>query len=181
MMLTKEKIRSKILLRLKIQKEEGRNRKSKIIKEKLFKNHIFKRAKRVMFYISFDGEVNTREMIKEAQILGKIITVPFCKKNRIIKPCILGKKTKLKKDPYGVCEPVVKRCINLQDIDLVIVPGVAFDRRGNRLGRGRGFYDLFLKKLPKDTPSIGLAFDFQILPSIPATKRDVSVDRVIFA
>ena len=179
--MTKKQIRSKILLRLKIQKEEERNRKNKLIKEKLFRTLIFKKAKKVMFYISFDGEVNTKEMIKEAQNLGKIVAVPVCKKNRIMRPCILSEKTRLVKGPYGIYEPTIKRFINLEDLDLVIVPGVAFDRQGNRLGRGKGYYDRFLKKLPKKTTSIGLAFDFQILPFIPATTPDVSVNKVIFA
>jgi len=90
--LTKEQIRNRILLRLKIQKEEERERKSKIIKEKLFRSSIFKKAKRVMFYISFDGEVNTKEMIKEAQNLGKIVAVPVCKKKRTMLPCALSKE-----------------------------------------------------------------------------------------
>jgi 5-formyltetrahydrofolate cyclo-ligase len=179
--LTKKQIRSKILLRLKIQKEEDRRRKSKIIKEKLFRTQIFKKAKRVMFYISFDGEVNTKEMIKEAVRLGKIVAVPVCQKNRRIKPARLDKRVKLKKGPYGIGEPVIKRFLDLEALDLVIVPGVAFDRKGNRLGRGKGYYDSFLKKLPNKAASIGLAFAFQILPCIPATRRDVSVDRVIFA
>jgi 5-formyltetrahydrofolate cyclo-ligase len=179
-MLTKEQIRNRILLRLKTQKEEERERKSKIIKEKLFKSSIFKKAKRVMFYISFDGEVNTREMIKEAQNLGKIVAVPVCKKKRMMLPCVLGRSAKLKKGLYGIYQPAIEKLINLKDLDLVIVPGVAFDKQGNRLGRGKGYYDCLLNKIPK-APSIGLAFDFQILPHLPATTEDVSVNRAIFA
>lgn len=178
--LTKEQIRSKILLKLKAQKEASRNKKSRIIKRKLFRASVFRKAKTVMFYVSFDGEVNTEGMIKEAQRLGKIIAVPVCERHRkTIRPCILYDKARLKAGPYGISEPVVKEYISLEDLNLVIVPGVAFDRQGNRLGRGKGCYDSFLKKLPEETVSIGLAFDFQILPSIPATKMDVSVDRVI--
>lgn len=83
--------------------------------------------------------------------------------------------------PYGVSEPAIKRFINLKDLDLVVVPGLAFDKKGNRLGRGKGCYDFFLKKLSKKTISIGLAFNFQILPTLPTTKRDISVDKVLFA
>lgn len=179
--LTKEQIRSKILARLKIQKEVTRAKKSKIIKDKLFKALVFKKANIVMFYIAFNGEVETKEMIKEAQSLGKIIAVPICKKNRMMHPCMLRAKTKLKKGPYGVYEPAVQRRIDSQDIDLVVVPGIAFDRKGNRLGRGKGYYDRFLKRISKGTVSIGLAFGFQILPSIPLASTDVSVNRVIFA
>jgi 5-formyltetrahydrofolate cyclo-ligase len=180
--LTKQQIRSKILFRLRTQKEDTRNRKSKKILEKLLRTGVFKTAKIIMFYIAFDGEVNTEDMIKEAKKLGKIVTVPVCKRNRItIRPCILDDNTGLKKGPYGICEPSTKRFIRLKTLDLVIVPGIAFDKKGNRLGRGKGCYDRFLKRIPKDTPSIGLAFGFQILPTIPAKTHDVSVDRVIFA
>ncbi len=180
--LTKEQIRSKILLRLKTQKEESRERKSKLIKKRLFRTEVFKKAEFVMFYIALKDEVNTEEMIKEAKKLGKKVIVPVCKKNRItLRPCILEDNPSLKKGPYGVCEPAIERGIPLKDLDLVIVPGVAFDKKGNRLGRGKGCYDRFLKKLLKDTPTIGLAFDFQILPSLPRQTHDVSVNKIIFA
>ena len=180
--LTKKQIRSKILLRLKTQKEEDRDRKSKIIKKKLFRTPVFKKAKIVMFYISFDGEVNTQDMIKEAHRLGKIVAVPVCKRLSVtLRTCVLRNKAKLKKGPYGICEPAVKKYIKLEDLDLVIVPGIAFDKKGNRLGRGKGYYDYFLKRLTPDTASIGLAFDFQILPSLPATTTDVKIGKVIFA
>jgi len=180
--LTKKQIRSKILSRLKIQKEEDRDKKSKIIKKKLFRTPVFKKAKTVMFYVSFDGEVNTQDMIKEAHRLGKIVAVPVCKGNRVtLRPCILRNNAKFKKGPYGICEPAVKEYIKLEDLDLVIVPGVAFDKKGNRLGRGKGCYDYFLKRAACDTASIGLAFDFQILPYLPATTTDVKIGKVIFA
>ncbi len=180
--LTKQKIRSKILARLKIQKEEDRKRKSSIIKDKLFRILLFRKARVVMFYIAFDGEVNTQDMVKEAKNLGKIIAVPVCKNDKItLRPCLLGNGHRLQKGPYGVGEPAVKKSIKLKDLDLVIVPGIAFDRRNNRLGRGKGCYDRFLGRLPKRIPSIGLAFDFQILPGLPTTATDVGVQKIISA
>lgn len=181
-MLTKKQIRSTILLRLKTQEEKERIRKSKKIREKLFKLDEFKKAKRIMFYISCGGEVNTKEMIRKAIKQGKIIAVPVCNRRRkTISPYRIGLKTRLKKGLYGILEPQRKWCIPKEAIDLVVVPAVAFDIQGNRLGRGKGYYDHFLKSIYKTTPCIGLAFDFQILPSLPATKRDVKIDKVIFA
>ena len=180
-MLTKAQIRSKILLTLKTQKEEDRTRKSRIIKDKLLRNKVFRKAKIVMFYIAFGGEVNTEEMIREAKKIGKLICVPVCRKDReTMQPTILEGNAKLKKGPYGVLEPVAKAQVKPEDLDLIIVPGLAFDRECNRLGRGKGCYDRFLGKL-SDTPSIGLAFDFQILPLIPTTAHDVSVNKIIFS
>jgi 5-formyltetrahydrofolate cyclo-ligase len=181
-MLTKKQIRSKILLRLRTQKEENRSRKSKLIRNKLFRTQVFKKAKTIMFYIAFKGEVDTVGMIEKARRLGKKVTVPVCKKNRVsITPCILDHSASLKKGPYGVCEPVKRTHISLNSLDLVIVPGLAFDAKGNRIGRGKGCYDRFLSKLQKGTPSIGLAFDFQLYPALPSQTHDIRVDKVIFA
>ncbi len=180
--MTKQHIRSKILLRLKIQKEEDQDRKSRVIKERLFRTLIFKKAKVVMFFISFGGEVDTRDMIKEARRLGKIVAVPVCRRKRTIRPSIFPAKAKLVRGLYEIYEPAIKRFVKLEDLDLVVVPGIAFDKKGNRLGRGRGYYDCFLHKLKAyNAASIGLAFDFQILPSVPTTCLDKEVDRVIFA
>lgn len=147
----------------------------------LFRTKEFIKAKTVMFYIAFGGEVDTRGMIKEAQKLGKKVVVPICKKNRIIKPCLFRESDRLIRGPYGILEPVLERRVSLRDLDLVIVPGVAFSREGYRLGRGKGYYDRFLRKISDKTTSIGLSFDFQILPFIPATTHDVNVKKVIFA
>ncbi|MCX5704658.1 MAG: 5-formyltetrahydrofolate cyclo-ligase [Candidatus Omnitrophica bacterium] len=180
--LTKKLLRSKILLRLKRQKEEDRSQKIKAIGSKLLKTIEFKKAKIVMFYIALRGEVNTDQMIKAAKQLGKIVAVPVCISDRIsIKPCILDGHGVMRKGPYGVVEPAVKRPVRLRELDLIIVPGLAFDKKGNRLGRGKGYYDRFLGKLFKDTPSIGLAYDFQILPFVPTASHDVSVTHVISA
>jgi len=180
--LTKGTLRSKILLKLKNQKEEDRQQKSELIKHKLLRQRVFKRAKRVMFYIAMPGEVDTREMIATAKRLGKIICVPVCVKNRAsLRPAILDSHAHLKKGPYGVAEPVISKFIRPEDLDLVITPGVAFDKKGNRLGRGKGYYDRFLSKIPQDTPAIGLAFSLQILPAVPITSHDVSVKKVLFA
>jgi 5-formyltetrahydrofolate cyclo-ligase len=180
-MLTKAKLRNRILRKLKTQKEESRNRKSGRIKSKLFRTQLFKRAKRVMFYVTFDGEVDTRQMITHAKKLGKIVAAPVCRKDKTMRPCRMKDVTQLVKGLYGVYEPAVKEFMRLEDLDLVIVPGIAFDTRGNRLGRGKGYYDRFLHKIPKKTTSIGLAFDFQILPDIPIVATDARVDRVICA
>jgi 5-formyltetrahydrofolate cyclo-ligase len=196
--LTKQKIRTKMLVKLKTQKEEEQERKSKIIKEKLLALRIFKKAKVVMFYIAFGGEVKTEEMIKITKKLGKIVCVPvlrrrsgptlsgvkasIMKKDKVsIRPVLVENRIKLVRGLYGVAEPAIKKAISLQDLDLVIVPGLAFDRKGNRLGRGKGCYDQFMKELPERTNTIGLAFDFQILPSVPTTIHDVSVKKVLFA
>ncbi len=179
--LTKQKIRNTILTRLKAQKEENRSRKSRQIKNKLFRTRVFKKAKTVMFYIPFGGEVNTEDMIKAAQKLGKIVVVPVCVREKMMIPCELKDKGTLLRGPYGIREPALKEPVDLKNLDLVLVPGVAFDKKGRRLGRGKGYYDHFLPGISQHTVSIGLAYDFQILPCVPTTKSDINVHKIIFA
>jgi 5-formyltetrahydrofolate cyclo-ligase len=168
-------------MKLKTQKEENRNKKSSQVKNKLFRNRVFKKAKTVMFYMSFGGEVDTVDMIKAAQKIGKTVVVPVCGRNRMMSPCVLKDKGTLLRGPYGIREPALKKPINLKSLDLVIVPGLAFDKHGRRLGRGKGYYDRFLNKISQHSIAIGLAYDFQILPFIPTTENDIDVHKVIFA
>jgi 5-formyltetrahydrofolate cyclo-ligase len=179
--LTKAKIRTKILATFKKQKEEELSLKSRRIKAALFRNKLFKQAKTVMFYVSLGNEVNTTEMIEEALRLGKKVVVPVCGENRKLEPCVLKRKGAMQCGPYGILEPALKRPVGLDKLDLVIVPGLAFDTRGNRLGRGKGYYDCFLASVPHSCRSIGLAYDFQVLPSVPVADHDVNVHKLIFA
>jgi 5-formyltetrahydrofolate cyclo-ligase len=139
------------------------------------------RAKIVMFYKAFKGEVDTDIMIKAAQKLGKIVVVPVCGNNRELIPCILKEGVRLLRGPYGIWEPAVKRSVALDSIDLVIVPGLAFTKDGKRLGRGKGYYDRFLSRLSSRAATVGLAFDFQVLADLPTNAMDVSVQKVIAA
>lgn len=180
--LLKAKIRQEILRRLKKQSKEIRLRKSSLIKKKLFLQPEFKKAKTVLFYLSKEGEVQTDLMIKEALKLGKKIALPVIKvdKKEII-PCLLQNPLKLQRGPYGIQEPREKESVSCKEIDLVIVPGVAFDRNNYRLGRGGGYYDKLLKKISPHIPSFGLAYRCQIVKSLPHTFHDEPVSKVLSA
>ncbi len=180
--MTKRQLRNILINRLKQQTEQERKQKSKLIEEKLLKQEEFIKAERIMFYLAFDGEVNTESMINKARGLSKEIFVPVCDtKQKALKPCILMEDSKLDKGPYQTLEPQTKIDLSVDELDLVIVPALAFDKKGNRLGRGKGYYDRFLKGLPQRTHSIGLAFDFQILPHLPVEQIDMPVDKVLSA
>lgn len=182
----KKKLRSELLKKLRIHKEEDRRSKSLKIAKKLFSLSEFLKAKTVLFYLSFDGEVDTVDMIKKAMRKGKKIAVPvILKKTREMIPSLLEDfDRELGIGPYGVRHPKTEfiRPIPLDTIELVIVPGLAFDEAGNRLGRGMGYYDKFLGQLCETIPKIGLAFDFQIIPDFPPLEsHDFSVTKVLFA
>lgn len=195
-MITKSRIREEIKEKLNKQSNMQRLRKSRLIKNKLFKLTAFKRAKLVMFYIAKDKEVQTRFMITAARKIGKKIAVPtiLVKKKRMIASVLPARPAKRQaggkdlesgtsRGPYGIRQPkrLYLRRVSSEDIDLVIVPGLAFDKQGHRLGRGGGYYDKFLAGLSANTACIGLAFDFQVLKSLPFLSHDISVDNVVSA
>ena len=177
-------LRQRILKLLRSQKEDDRLKKSRAIELKLFKTPEFKKARVILFYASFDGEVETFAMMKQALQSGKKIVLPRILRDQ--KSMILSFVTNLKKDltpgPYGILHPKKNalRPLYAAELDLAIVPGVAFDCRHNRLGRGAGYYDRFLAQLPKTIPVLGLAFDFQIVSRLPhLDAHDIPVSRVI--
>ena len=180
---TKNSLRKRILTLLRTQKEEERSVKSSRIFKKLFRLKEFKDSSTILFYASFDGEVETFDMIKQAIKLGKKIGLPsILKKAKTVIPVLVKSVGgDLKEGFYGIKQPrrTPESEIALNDIDLVVVPGVAFDKDNCRLGRGGGYYDRFLKKLPSQTFKVGLAFDFQIVGSLPHREHDVAVDRVL--
>lgn len=182
----KKKLRYELLKKLREHKEETRLKKSSRVAKKLFLLKEFLKAKTVLFYLSFDGEVDTTRMIQETIRQGKRVAVPVIRqdKKEIIPSWVRDLEVELKTGPYGVRHPKDEyiRPIPLESIDLVVVPGLAFDEAGNRLGRGMGYYDKFLSRLPKDVPTVGLAFAFQVVKDFPPLEpHDFSVSKVLFA
>jgi 5-formyltetrahydrofolate cyclo-ligase len=181
----KEKLRKEILASLRLQDKTERAVKSDKIRRRLFKENCFKSAESVMFYVSKPYEVDTGSMIEEALKQGKRVIVPVTnpKEKELIPSEIKCPKTDLKKGPFGILEPKKKcmKTVNMEDIDMVVVPGVAFDRKGNRIGHGQGYFDRFLKYLPKKTPTIGLAFKLQLVRRIKTFPWDIPVTKLITA
>ncbi len=140
-------------------------------------------SQNIMFYVATRSEVQTEEMIKISVNVGKNIFVPI-----ILTECInLAPSTiydfdnELEKGEKGILEPKKEyyRLFPPEDIDLIIVPGVAFDLSGNRIGRGFGYYDNFLRKISTSTKIIALAFEMQIVEKIPNDKNDIPVHKII--
>jgi 5-formyltetrahydrofolate cyclo-ligase len=176
----KEKLRKEIKEKRRKQTKEEQRKKSKEIKEKLFNLKEYKNAKTVLFYVSYNSEVNTHDMIKEA-LNEKRVIVPISNiETQTLSLSILNSWDDLEPSSYGILEPK-KECIkniSIDEIDLVIVPGVAFDLKRNRLGHGKGYYDRLLDNA-KNIISIGLAFEFQIVNNLPVNSNDIPVDMII--
>lgn len=155
--------------------------KSRRIKNRLYKMKEFQQASTILFYVSYDNEVYTHDMIKENLANKKNVVIPITNKE---KHClILSRLTSwedLECSTYSIMEPK-KNCIHeisLDEINLILLPGVVFDESGNRIGHGVGYYDKLLKN-SKNAIHIGLAFEVQIVDSIPAEEYDEKVDKIV--
>jgi len=155
--------------------------KSERIKELVFQMDEFKDAKTILFYVSYDNEVYTHEMIKESLEIKKQVIVPKTDMNkRTILCSSLTKWDDLFIGAYNILEPR-QECLNevsLESIDLIIIPGIAFDYQGNRIGHGMGYYDRLLKK-KINAHCLGLAFELQIVNNIPTAPHDVKVEKIV--
>jgi 5-formyltetrahydrofolate cyclo-ligase len=158
--------------RVKISKEYGKED-SKLIMKRLFALPEYKDAKTVMFYVSFKDEVNTHSMIKAA-LKGKRVAVPKIRNGKML-PSLIKKFDELSPKNYGILEPTKYRVV--KNIDLIIVPGIAFDLKGHRLGSGLGYYDRFLQD--KKTLCVGITYNRCLIKHIPATQHDISVGMVV--
>ena len=180
----KQEIRQRILTLLRNQKEEEREYKSSIICDKLLNLLEFQRAQTILFYSSLSEEVDTFEMIKQALKLGKKTGLPriISGDGDFVPRQVEYLDQDLEIGPYGISQPKesCSRTLEENELDLVIVPGIAFDRDNHRLGRGKGYYDRFLKRISPDIPTVGLAFDFQIVDHVPYEEgRDIPVSLVL--
>jgi len=185
----KRKLRQEFLKKRDNLSRDEIGSKSEKIEKRLFALPEFQRAKTVMFYVSFRSEVETEKMIRNALKLKKKIVIPVVHGEKIVVSEIKNLKKELTKGSFGIKEPKkeFRRRVNQKEIDIVVVPGVVFDKRGGRLGYGRGYYDRFLRSKSirsrmsrsRQCALIGLAFDLQIARKIPLVKGDMKVDKIV--
>jgi 5-formyltetrahydrofolate cyclo-ligase len=144
----------------------------------------YQNAKTVLFYIDVRSEVRTRNDLTTALASGKKIVVPYCVDGEL-ELFHLENNDELAIGMYKILEPkdelrsVASKKVAVNEIDLVIVPGVAFDRRGGRTGHGKGYYDKMLEHARRDTPLVALAFECQMFDEIPMQEHDVFMDKVV--
>jgi 5-formyltetrahydrofolate cyclo-ligase len=176
----KTHLRRQLRQRLDRLTKAERQRKSQRILTRLMKTRDYLKAARIFTYIALPKEVQTQEFIQKSLALRKRVFVPAIhpRKKEISIFEIWNTKKDLKKGHFGIPEPVKKRPGRPEKLDLVIVPGLGFDGKGGRLGRGEGYFDRFLLRTGK-ARKIGLAFREQVVRKIPVTPHDVPVDRLI--
>ena len=178
-------IRRSIKRRLREMDPAERAEKSMVIQEKLLSSEAFRKSRVVMFYVPLPEEVDTREAIKRALEQGKRVAVPYItSREGLMVPAEIYSLEDLDKGPFGIYQPktAMIRKVPLEEIDLVVVPAIAFDEKNRRLGRGKGYYDRFLSdKHCSGAATVGLAFDLQVLQTLPSDEHDIPVSSVITA
>lgn len=142
-------------------------------------------AKTVMWYVDAGSEVRTRYSLPEALARGQRIVVPYCiVETNQLALFHLEDMSELAEGAHKILEPrddlrtKPGKILAPEDLDMVMVPGVAFDPHGGRMGQGKGYYDRLLARVRKDAPLVALAFECQIFPEIPVAPHDVFMDLV---
>ena len=139
----------------------------------------YKNAKTIYGYLPYNQEVRTTQMLAHALADGKRVAVPKVYGDTM-KFILLSDLTQVAKGYAGIPEPVADGPVAEDPTALVLMPGLAFDPEGHRLGYGGGFYDKFLAAEP-DHPTLALCYDFQMLPHLDTESYDIPVDRVLWA
>ncbi len=179
----KRSIREDIQKRIRTLPEKDRQAKVHEIENRLFSFANFLESKVVLLYKDKSPEVPTGQIIKGCYPIHKVVVLPaFNPDNkgvRLLK--VDGPGIAFKAGPRGVPEPDPSKCkvVPIDFIDIAIIPGVAFDEKGGRIGSGEGYYDRLIPKLPITARKVALALEAQLVPQVPMEPHDRFVDIII--
>ncbi len=175
----KRELRSKIRAMKRAMPEEEILRRSAALGEAFANLDLYKNAKTIYGYLPYNQEVRTVPMLERAIRDGKKVAVPkiFGEEMKFI---YIDDLTQVDKGYAGIPEPIADGPVADDRTALVLMPGLAFDPQGNRMGYGGGFYDKFLASEP-DHPTLALCYEFQMLPHLDTEAHDIPVDFVIWA
>lgn len=177
----KAQLRLKMMnIRTSLSTNEVQTKSNKIIEQFILLPQYMK-AKTLLVYLPFKNEIDTKPLIKKSWQDNKRILVPVCQPEKKLLLSDLYSFNELKANKYGILEPAKEhqRSTPHEEVDLAIIPGVAFDYSGYRLGYGGGYYDRFLDNLLPDCTKIGLVFDFQLIDKVPTEPHDTRVDIIL--
>lgn len=179
----KRSIRSKILkLREALTPVEWKDRSARI-RQRLLRSKVWQEANHIALYHSVKKEVDTTGLIEAAWEEQKLVYLPKCEpKRRLLTFYRIDSFDQLEVVYYGLPEPDPARCapLEMSQLDLAVVPGLAFDRQGYRLGYGGGYYDRFLAGLPDGVITLSLAFQFQVWADpLPRDTYDLPVHTIL--
>ena len=179
-MLTKAQLREMYLARRAALTVTERRQMSAAIVKHACAMPAFRHGRTVMIYMALPQEVQTAVLLAESRYQGKRVTVPVVKPHGLVAAELPAGRFQFQPGPFGIPEPAVSTAIiSPEDINCVMVPGIAFDRRGTRLGFGKGYYDRFLCRLPATTHVCGLAFSLQIVQHVPDLPHDIRMQSLV--
>ena len=180
---TKDQIRSDTVAEIDTLSKNDLSAKIKAIENRLFEFANFLESRIVLMYVGGESEIPTGNILKRAYEYGKIVVLPAFETETF--RMILMKVDNLDKDlqegPRGVAEPDPESCkrVPIEKVDIAIIPGIAFDEKGARIGTGRGYYDRLIPNLSITTRKVALALEEQMVPQIPMESHDKFVDIII--
>ncbi len=181
-LLLKKELRKQILQCRKEIPVDMRAEKSKRIVDHLLQSSLYQEARFVFSFVPFGDEVNIRPVLEQAVQVGKRLAIPktlSSPRELVLYP--FEGWDQLIAGVYGILEPDPEKgtVVDPADIDLILMPGVAFDRQGGRLGYGGGYYDRFLASLPQLPPLLAPCFTEQMVEQVPTEGHDIQVDMLI--
>jgi 5-formyltetrahydrofolate cyclo-ligase len=163
--------------------DDERKRKQEAIEERLFDFANFMEAKIALLYLRRGCEVSTDDIIKKSIKKGKKVVLPLVDRenNKTTLFKIENIKDDVKMGPNDALEPDPERCkaVPPEQIDIAIVPGLAFDEKGGRIGLVDNFYDKFIARLPVTTRKVAIAFEEQVITQVPADSRSKYIDIIV--
>jgi 5-formyltetrahydrofolate cyclo-ligase len=176
MILEEKKALRKTIRILKAALPDGQRieRSNKLLQE-VSKSKAFQKAETILMYYSMDDEVHTHEFVEQWH-KSKTILLPVVKGDELELKIYTGTECLVKGEQFGIPEPSGENFTAFETIDFMLIPGVAFDKQNNRMGRGRGFYDRLLAL--SNSTKAGVCFNFQMVESVPHETHDIKMDMV---
>jgi 5-formyltetrahydrofolate cyclo-ligase len=174
----KAELRERVLALRRDLSPEDRSRRSEAVAGALFDLPEVRSARTVALFSSFGSEVDTAPVIERAHGEGRRVVLPYLDED-VMEVAEHRPGDRLVPSSYGPAEPSRREPVDPVEVDAVVVPGLAFDRRGRRVGYGGGYYDRWLRRLRPDAVRIGVGFAFQLVDRVPAAGSDERVDVVV--
>ena len=176
---TKKEIRQKMLAKRRALSASEIDEKSRALRDQIVSLPAYQKAKRIMAYLSMKGEADLDPLIRQALADGKGIYIPVCLPEKQMEAGRLLSMDHFKKGPYGLRDlPDGYEVISPEELDLVLVPGVACTKEGIRLGMGAGYYDRYLSYVPFEKRVVTL-WDFQVIADIPFEPFDQKMAQIV--
>ena len=175
----KKELRRTIRERKRAMTEEEIVSRSEKLGQRFTSSDAYKNAKTIYGYLPYNQEVRTVPMLEQALKDGKRVAVPKCYGDEM-RFIYLEDLSRVEKGYAGIPEPIADGPVADDETALVLMPGLAFDPQGHRIGYGGGFYDKFLSAEPNH-PTLALCYEFQMLPSLETEEHDIPVDIVLWA